>query len=54
MFLSGPPRRPDRGAALQQLRQHLTLLGIWLVAVRAAPLVLHVITKAAEPRELKL
>lgn len=51
-MFGGPPRRPEKAAAHKQLRQHLTILGVWVLAVRLTPYVLHFLTK--EPDVLKL
>ncbi|XP_071736776.1 mitochondrial import receptor subunit TOM6 homolog [Rutidosis leptorrhynchoides] len=34
-------RKPDKKAALKQLRVHVGLFGAWVVAIRVAPYVLH-------------
>ena len=54
MFMSGPNRRPDKAVAMNQLRQHLTMMVVWLAAVRLTPFVLHLIFKDAEKLELQL
>ena len=54
MFLSGPNRRPDKAVALNQLRQHLTMMGVWLAALRLTPYVLHLIYRDVEKLELQL
>jgi len=53
MFLGAIPRRPDKAAAYKQLRQHLTILGIWVAAIRVAPYVAHFLSKDKDV-ELKL
>lgn len=52
MFLGGLPRRPDKATAHQQLRQHLAVVGVWLLAIRATPYVMHFLYR--QPEELKL
>ncbi|PWA44448.1 hypothetical protein CTI12_AA244720 [Artemisia annua] len=34
-------RKPDKKAALKQLRVHVAMFGSWVVAIRAAPYILH-------------
>ncbi|KAF5814362.1 putative mitochondrial import receptor subunit TOM6 [Helianthus annuus] len=34
-------RKPDKEAALKQLRVHVALFGGWVAAIRVAPYVLH-------------
>ncbi|KAJ7531797.1 hypothetical protein O6H91_14G059100 [Diphasiastrum complanatum] len=53
MFLGSMPRRPEKAAAFKQLRQHLSMLGVWLAAIRAAPYVVHLLFKDRN-EELKL
>ncbi|BBM98139.1 hypothetical protein MPTK1_1g11140 [Marchantia polymorpha subsp. ruderalis] len=54
MFLGGLPRRPDKAVAYSQLKQHLTILGVWIAAIRAAPFVLHILTKESGSMDLSL
>eukprot|EP00897_Mesotaenium_endlicherianum_P008687 jgi/Mesen1/7847/ME000419S07158 len=42
MFMGGPPKRPDKESAYKQLRQHLTVLGVWFVVIRLTPYVLQI------------
>nr|XP_043626889.1 mitochondrial import receptor subunit TOM6 homolog [Erigeron canadensis] len=34
-------RKPDKEVALKELRFHVALFGSWVVAIRAAPYILH-------------
>ncbi|XP_024959984.1 mitochondrial import receptor subunit TOM6 homolog [Cynara cardunculus var. scolymus] len=34
-------RKPDKEAALKQLRVHVALFGAWVAAIRVTPYVLH-------------
>ncbi|ESW03876.1 hypothetical protein PHAVU_011G049200 [Phaseolus vulgaris] len=45
-------RKPDKAAALKQLKSHVTMFGAWVVVIRVTPYVLHFLT--AEKEELKL
>lgn len=53
MFLGAIPRRPDKATAYKQLKKHLTILGVWIAAIRAAPYIAHLFTKDKD-NELKL
>ncbi len=52
MFLGGMPRRPDKAEAHKTLRQHLTILGLWICAIRAAPFIFSLVTNRGEELEL--
>ncbi|KAM1243227.1 hypothetical protein ACFX11_035082 [Malus domestica] len=39
-----PTRKPDKAEALKQLRSHVAMFGAWVVAIRAAPYVLHLLS----------
>ena len=54
MFLGGPPRRPDKATAYKQLREHLTILGVWVVVIRLTPYALHFLTKSSDLPEFTL
>ena len=54
MFLGGPPRRPDKATAYKQLREHLTILGVWVVVIRLTPYALHFLTKTSDLPEFTL
>ncbi|CAL9022096.1 unnamed protein product [Prunus brigantina] len=45
-------KKPDKAEALKQLRSHVAMFGAWVVAIRAAPYVLHFL--CGEKDELKL
>lgn len=52
MFLGGLPRRPDKAEAHKTLKQHLTILGLWICAIRAAPFIFSLVTSRGEKLEL--
>jgi hypothetical protein len=52
MFLGAMPRRPDKAEAHKTLRQHLTYLGLWICAIRAAPFIFALVSKQNEQLEL--
>ena len=54
MFLGSIPRRPSKEAAYKQLRSHLTVMAACVAVIRAAPYVLHFLTRDADVQELKL
>nr|GLL28488.1 mitochondrial import receptor subunit TOM6 homolog [Ipomoea trifida]GMD02620.1 mitochondrial import receptor subunit TOM6 homolog [Ipomoea batatas]GMD05070.1 mitochondrial import receptor subunit TOM6 homolog [Ipomoea batatas]GMD07123.1 mitochondrial import receptor subunit TOM6 homolog [Ipomoea batatas]GMD08696.1 mitochondrial import receptor subunit TOM6 homolog [Ipomoea batatas] len=45
-------RKPDKAAALKQLKSHAAMFGAWVVVIRVAPYILHYISDQKE--ELKL
>ncbi|OMO92182.1 hypothetical protein COLO4_17788 [Corchorus olitorius] len=45
-------RKPDKAAALKQLKIHVALFGGWVAVIRVTPYILHYLT--AETEELKL
>ncbi|XP_057456351.1 mitochondrial import receptor subunit TOM6 homolog [Lotus japonicus] len=45
-------RKPDKAAALKQLKSHVAMFGTWVVLIRVTPYVLHFLT--SEKEELKL
>ncbi|KAJ0077627.1 hypothetical protein Patl1_36301 [Pistacia atlantica] len=45
-------RKPDKAAALKQLRTHVAMFGAWVAVVRVTPYILHYFS--AESEELKL
>lgn len=51
MFLGGMPRRPDKAEAHKTLKQHLTILGLWICAIRAAPFIFSLVTNRGEKLE---
>uniref|UniRef100_A0A2P2KN09 Uncharacterized protein MANES_17G097600 n=1 Tax=Rhizophora mucronata TaxID=61149 RepID=A0A2P2KN09_RHIMU len=48
MFL----RKPDKEAALKQLKTHVAMFGVWVSVVRVTPYILHYLSD--EKDELKL
>ncbi|CAM6088476.1 unnamed protein product [Calypogeia fissa] len=54
MFLGGIPRRPDKAEAYSQLKSHLTVLGVWIAAIRLLPFVVHVVTRESGKLEMSL
>ncbi|TQD95405.1 hypothetical protein C1H46_018963 [Malus baccata] len=47
-----PRTRPDKAEALKQLRSHVAMFRAWVVAIRATPYVLHLLSE--EKDKLKL
>ncbi|XP_054786471.1 mitochondrial import receptor subunit TOM6 homolog [Prosopis cineraria] len=45
-------RKPDKAAALKQLKSHVAMFSAWVVAIRVTPYVLHYLI--GEKDELKL
>ncbi|XP_059314131.1 mitochondrial import receptor subunit TOM6 homolog [Lycium barbarum] len=45
-------RKPDKAAALKQLKTHVVLFGTWVAVIRVAPYILHYFSDQTE--ELKL
>ncbi|XP_039056897.1 mitochondrial import receptor subunit TOM6 homolog [Hibiscus syriacus] len=45
-------RKPDKAAALKQLKAHVAMFRVWMTVVRVTPYVLHYL--ADEKDELKL
>ncbi|KAI7756020.1 hypothetical protein M8C21_011174 [Ambrosia artemisiifolia] len=41
-------RKPDKEAALKQLRVHVALFGAWVAAIRVAPYVLHYLSDSKD------
>ncbi|KQK14113.1 hypothetical protein BRADI_1g14380v3 [Brachypodium distachyon] len=54
MFLGAIPRKPSKEAAYKELRSHLIVMASCIVAIRAAPYILHFLTRDADIKELKL
>ncbi|KAM7459250.1 hypothetical protein LguiA_027460 [Lonicera macranthoides] len=52
MFSSMFARKPDKEAALKQLKSHVAMFGAWVVVVRVTPYILHYLSDHNE--ELKL
>ncbi|CAN4110209.1 unnamed protein product [Withania somnifera] len=47
-------RKPDKAAALNQLKTHVALFGDWVVAIRVTPFILHDLTDQKEELLLDL
>lgn len=45
-------RKPDKAAALKQLRTHVAMFGAWVAVIRVTPYILHYLS--GEKEELKL
>ncbi|XP_061348642.1 mitochondrial import receptor subunit TOM6 homolog [Gastrolobium bilobum] len=45
-------RKPDKAAALKQLKSHVAMFGAWVVVIRVTPYILHFLN--GEKEELKL
>lgn len=45
-------KKPDKAAALKQLRSHVAMFGTWVVVIRVTPYLLHYFSR--EKEELKL
>ncbi|OIV99459.1 hypothetical protein TanjilG_17269 [Lupinus angustifolius] len=45
-------RKPDKAAALKQLKSHAAMFGTWVVLIRVTPFILHILH--GEKDELKL
>ncbi|PSS29389.1 Mitochondrial import receptor subunit like [Actinidia chinensis var. chinensis] len=52
MFPSMFARKPDKEAALKQLRSHVAMFGAWVAVIRVTPYILHYFSDQNE--ELKL
>ncbi|KAL0348385.1 UNVERIFIED_CONTAM: Mitochondrial import receptor subunit TOM6 [Sesamum angustifolium] len=45
-------RKPDKAAAIKQLKSHVAMFGVWVAVVRVTPYLLHYFSDQNE--ELKL
>ncbi|MBA0751095.1 hypothetical protein Gogos_002460 [Gossypium gossypioides] len=45
-------RKPDKAAALKQLKAHVAMFGVWVAVVRVTPYILHYLSD--ENEELKI
>ncbi|MBA0666861.1 hypothetical protein Goklo_003221, partial [Gossypium klotzschianum] len=45
-------RKPDKAAALKQLKVHVAMFGVWVAVVRVTPYILHYLSD--EKEELKI
>ncbi|KAF7043928.1 hypothetical protein CFC21_060684 [Triticum aestivum] len=54
MFLGAMPRKPSKEAAYKELRLHLSIMAGCIAVIRAAPYILHYLTREPGMTELKL
>ncbi|GKV24329.1 hypothetical protein SLEP1_g33957 [Rubroshorea leprosula] len=54
MFPGFVMRKPDKAAALKQLKVHVALFGAWVAAIRITPYVLHYFFDESEELKLEL
>ncbi|TVU46080.1 hypothetical protein EJB05_05598, partial [Eragrostis curvula] len=54
MFLGSIPRRPSKEAAYKELKTHLAIMASCVVVIRAAPYVLHFLTRDGASSDVKL
>ncbi|XP_016187070.1 mitochondrial import receptor subunit TOM6 homolog [Arachis ipaensis] len=47
-------RKPDKAAALKQLKSHVAMFGAWVVVVRVTPYILHFLNRDKDNLELRL
>ncbi|KAL7156723.1 hypothetical protein ABFS83_02G027800 [Erythranthe nasuta] len=47
-------RKPDKAAALKQLRSHAAMFGAWVAVIRVAPYLLHYLSDQTEELKLEL
>ncbi|KAL3621203.1 protein translocation complex component [Castilleja foliolosa] len=47
-------RKPDKAAALKQLKSHVAMFGVWVAVVRATPYILHYFSDQNEQLQLEL
>ncbi|XP_047939594.1 mitochondrial import receptor subunit TOM6 homolog [Salvia hispanica] len=47
-------RKPDKAAALKQLKSHVAMFGAWVVVIRVTPYVLHYFSDQKEELKLEL
>ncbi|VFQ72142.1 unnamed protein product [Cuscuta campestris] len=47
-------RKPDKAAALKQLKNHVAMFGAWVVVIRVAPYILHFLSDQKEELKLEL
>ena len=45
-------RKPEKAAALKQLKEHAAIFGVWVAVIRVTPYILHYLSD--EKEELKL
>lgn len=54
MFPGMFQRKPDKAAALKQLKSHVAMFGAWAVVIRLTPYVLHYFSDHNEELKLEL
>lgn len=47
-------RKPDKAAALKQLRTHAAMFGLWVAVIRVTPYILHILYDEKEELKLEL
>lgn len=47
-------RKPDKAAALKQLKTHVALFGTWVAVIRVTPYILHYFSDSKEELMLEL
>ncbi|CAM8935368.1 hypothetical protein QQ045_014318 [Rhodiola kirilowii] len=52
MFPGMFARKPDKAAAMKELKKHVLVFGVWVAVIRVTPYVLHYLS--VENEELKL
>ncbi|OVA18617.1 hypothetical protein BVC80_1831g168 [Macleaya cordata] len=54
MFLGAIPRKPNKAAALKELRSHVMMFGVFVAVVRVTPYILHYFCEEKEELRLEL
>ncbi|XP_075518351.1 mitochondrial import receptor subunit TOM6 homolog [Primulina tabacum] len=47
-------RKPDKAAAMKQLKSHVAMFGVWVALIRVTPYVLHYFSDQKEELTLEL
>ncbi|XP_058755435.1 mitochondrial import receptor subunit TOM6 homolog [Vicia villosa] len=47
-------RKPDKTAALKELKTHVAMFGTWVVVVRLTPYILHFLNRESDELKLEL